>query len=254
MCKCIHIYTHMYKYIHIHIYNFLSVSLFTLLITVQFDSFWPCFFFSLLLLLLLRSSVPCFSGFPPFPEHSIWGSLVWFGSLRPSGAWSSAANSSFLSRSLSVSLYVCMHVCLCHTISLSLSLLVSSPSCLVQTPDSRSWGKNSTFMACWVVGRWPYSRQRRPQAAHFDCCWAGGGGGGGWCCFCSCCFTCWMISRIFLCAVCPRKQTEIQYRRPFIRLGWNTCIFFIVCTSHVHWRTQMKQTKFHFNYLYDQWM
>lgn len=29
-------------------------------------------------------------------------------------------------------------------------------------------------------------------------------------CFCSCCLTCWMISRIFLCAVCRRKQEQVR--------------------------------------------
>lgn len=61
-------------------------------------------------------------------------------------------------------------------------------------------GLHSLAGACWS----------RP-AGHLECC--GDTAAPCWC-FCSCCLTCWMISRIFLCAVCLSGTTSrIKHRR-----------------------------------------
>lgn len=68
-------------------------------------------------------------------------------------------------------------------------------------------GLHSLAGACWS----------RP-AGHLECC--GDTAAPCWC-FCSCCLTCWMISRIFLCAVClsgPRGSRR-QNKAPSSRIN-----------------------------------
>lgn len=55
-----------------------------------------------------------------------------------------------------------------------------------------------------------------------------------WCwCFCSCCFTCWMISLIFLCAVCGSRG-EYVYLQVLVDKRWGGAIRFpVLSLPHV---------------------